>query len=435
VPDCIDAFPSDPNEWLDTDGDEIGNNVDPDDDNDDLPDVWELYYGLDPLDATGGNGKHGDFDNDSWTNHQEFVGGTDPTNSSSTPPISAHRSTWYGVNRSGAGYVTGDCAHCHDTFDPDICVNDVNGLMMFAPNNSDSQTDNFCFQCHTGTSFVQVVTNNDYGSQFGGGTANSTNIKDAFAFGPPVGNPGSSHNLKKLRNWTNGKSFAPWVTAETNACVICHDPHVAQKNNNSPYDATQSAISRPSDHGNVWGDDSTEKIDSYTDKYQAPYWSGSTNYEPANDSTHDGSNLPDFVNFCYGECHERAINAGKTDHDRDLFAINWESDGDQHGKRYTPSHVHEAWPQCGGLKAPYNADENGNGDYVLSCTDCHEPHGSPNEWVLRTSVNGKDNINWADPDGFLQFCTACHSLTLQHDAGTCGTCHYHGSWYDGGPIF
>ena len=36
-----DAFPYDATEWLDTDGDSIGNNTDPDDDNDDLPDVMD----------------------------------------------------------------------------------------------------------------------------------------------------------------------------------------------------------------------------------------------------------------------------------------------------------------------------------------------------------------------------------------------------------
>ena len=38
VPNAQDAFPRDPNEWLDTDGDGIGNNADTDDDNDGVPD-------------------------------------------------------------------------------------------------------------------------------------------------------------------------------------------------------------------------------------------------------------------------------------------------------------------------------------------------------------------------------------------------------------
>ena len=48
-PDIIDAFLDDPNEWIDTDGDEIGNNADPDDDNDGISDIDELAIGTDPL--------------------------------------------------------------------------------------------------------------------------------------------------------------------------------------------------------------------------------------------------------------------------------------------------------------------------------------------------------------------------------------------------
>jgi len=43
VPDIIDAFPNDPTEWLDTDGDGIGDNADPDDDNDGVPDELDAF--------------------------------------------------------------------------------------------------------------------------------------------------------------------------------------------------------------------------------------------------------------------------------------------------------------------------------------------------------------------------------------------------------
>jgi hypothetical protein len=49
IDDSQDAFPNDPNEWLDTDGDGIGNNADPDDDNDGYADVEEAWAGTDPL--------------------------------------------------------------------------------------------------------------------------------------------------------------------------------------------------------------------------------------------------------------------------------------------------------------------------------------------------------------------------------------------------
>ncbi len=47
--DYLDVFPSDPAEWKDSDNDGIGNHADQDDDNDGMPDWWELKYGLDPL--------------------------------------------------------------------------------------------------------------------------------------------------------------------------------------------------------------------------------------------------------------------------------------------------------------------------------------------------------------------------------------------------
>jgi len=45
-----DAFPRDPKEWRDTDGDGIGDNADPDDDGDGFTDEEELHAGTDPLD-------------------------------------------------------------------------------------------------------------------------------------------------------------------------------------------------------------------------------------------------------------------------------------------------------------------------------------------------------------------------------------------------
>jgi len=52
VPDSTDAFPYDAGEWVDTDGDGIGNNADLDDDNDGYSDAEEIAAGTDPLDPT-----------------------------------------------------------------------------------------------------------------------------------------------------------------------------------------------------------------------------------------------------------------------------------------------------------------------------------------------------------------------------------------------
>lgn len=52
IPDSEDVFPSDPDEWLDTDDDGIGNNADNDDDGDGYLDTWETFLGTDSLDST-----------------------------------------------------------------------------------------------------------------------------------------------------------------------------------------------------------------------------------------------------------------------------------------------------------------------------------------------------------------------------------------------
>jgi hypothetical protein len=74
VPDSQDAFPSNPAETTDTDGDGIGNNADPDDDNDQMPDAWEIQHGFDPLT----NDASEDSDGDGLSNLDEYYGGTNP---------------------------------------------------------------------------------------------------------------------------------------------------------------------------------------------------------------------------------------------------------------------------------------------------------------------------------------------------------------------
>jgi len=77
VPDNRDDFPYDPAETLDTDGDGEGNNADTDDDNDGMPDDWELAYGLNPLIDDAGS----DPDRDEVSNINEFNLGTAPNHS------------------------------------------------------------------------------------------------------------------------------------------------------------------------------------------------------------------------------------------------------------------------------------------------------------------------------------------------------------------
>jgi hypothetical protein len=77
VPDVTDVFPLDPNESIDTDSDGIGNNADTDDDNDDLSDFDEGFYGTDPLLS--------DTDLDGFTDGEEVAAGTNPLDDTSYP--------------------------------------------------------------------------------------------------------------------------------------------------------------------------------------------------------------------------------------------------------------------------------------------------------------------------------------------------------------
>ena len=75
VVDELDAFPNDPNEWIDTDEDGTGNNADLDDDDDGMPDSWETENGLDPL----RDDSQEDADGDGISNIDEFENGSNPS--------------------------------------------------------------------------------------------------------------------------------------------------------------------------------------------------------------------------------------------------------------------------------------------------------------------------------------------------------------------
>ena len=376
---------------------------------------------------------------------------------------SAHGNSTYGVDRtSTTQYATGHCAHCHEQHasiagtEPDPKTGDAAGPDKFCllANNFDTtattgayvRDDNACFYCHYGLGTYQatVFYNYSYSITFGGNTDSTpATIFDAF-------NSTSYHNLNDVLNFAKGKW--PTFTADSNPCSACHNVHIAQRSCGKPtgsYDPTKSAISRPSDHGNLWGDDDgtvnfSERMNSYTTNYRAPFYVGAT---PTADPTlHEpdgvsrlissnevkGLNLPDYVTFCT-DCHN-ATNSITSQALGTLKFINWAT-GDQHGK------TNGAGSADGNLKAPYTSDGKSTGtqvdgtDFVLSCMDCHEPHGSSNKWLLRAEVNAKEGIS-ITTGVWYEFCTACHSVdlaTTNHSSlntgSTCNDpgCHYHGS--------
>ncbi len=82
VPDLDDALPEDASEQFDADGDLIGDNADLDDDNDGMPDAYELLNDFDPLDAADAAL---DKDGDSFSNLAECQAGSDPDDPNSVP--------------------------------------------------------------------------------------------------------------------------------------------------------------------------------------------------------------------------------------------------------------------------------------------------------------------------------------------------------------
>ena len=344
----------------------------------------------------------------------------------------------YGVNRStatcenwpGGICSIGDCAHCHDTFDDSICG--VNELMLFAKTII-NQGSGFCMACHRGANSAQdggYIINFDYSRRSGSVLTKTcpATIKSAFIFinkdtHMPQMNcdsiVGSAHDLedivvRALKNrWGWGSNV--WAI---NPCLGCHDPHRAKE---------EYPCSLPSGHADkstweIWGDESGEKMADYTPtfQYQPPY-NATGGYER-------GKWLqPDYITLCL-ECHQEELYSSR--YGRNLYAINWgivdnPLGGNRHGNRKSDHSDHGK-----GKKDPYTTSLN----YVLCCTDCHEPHGSRNEYLLRTEVNGTSGIEINTAGHWADFCSACHDDTgvwydhMYVHNDECWSCHRHSDW-------
>ena len=94
--DTVDAFPKNAIEWADADGDGTGDNADTDDDNDGKSDTYEVSCGTNPNDNTSipqdtdgdeqCNALDDDDDGDGWTDDLEADCGTNSDSSTSIPP-------------------------------------------------------------------------------------------------------------------------------------------------------------------------------------------------------------------------------------------------------------------------------------------------------------------------------------------------------------
>jgi hypothetical protein len=116
VADNVDAFPSDPDEWADSDNDGVGDNEDGDGDNDGMSDAFETQHELNPGDPADADL---DADGDGATNLEEAQSGTDPQDPESFPSL---------PDPEVFTFVT--------CFDNDICTSDSrtpDGRCVFTP--------------------------------------------------------------------------------------------------------------------------------------------------------------------------------------------------------------------------------------------------------------------------------------------------------------
>ncbi|MFH1673468.1 MAG: cytochrome c3 family protein [Pseudomonadota bacterium] len=362
--------------------------------------------------------------------------------------LSAHGSSSYGVNRislSPYGYAMGNCAHCHEQHalfggvevDP---TGSPDKWLVYDTLYTDQDT-TFCQKCHCGTASSKQQSMPEqcsYSYKFGGDGSLSCpdNIRRAFRFITESGVPqlicdsptGSAHQLTYIRTFLKGKWGFGNTNDKVNPCSGCHNPHKAQRHNYPVGGTGTSPLSLPTTHDgdwNVYGAQTTERMDSHT--YQAPYYSGSTTtYEPDGNSTSDGSNMPDYVAFCTA-CHNTGYNGGQmTSSQKSQFTTGvpaWIQNPD-----WTASpHGNTDGMKADSMKrkAPYTANRN----YVLSCTDCHETHGSPNRMLVRKEVNGESAVTFTDWDSrsdWLTLCQRCHTITSSHKMDTpCRVCHTH----------
>ncbi len=311
-----------------------------------------------------------------------------------------------GVNRSGLssfGYLQGLCAHCHEQHasiggtEPAPVGGSPSKYLLFRSLFAD-QAAGFCFRCHIGTSSIQVSMPDQYNySRMAGGYTNTCpdGIEEAFAFLNATGSPqsncsstnGSSHYLENIQTFLTGKG-STWnfssTAGDNNPCSGCHNPHRAQYD---PHNTTSarwpdgklaSSVSKPSQHNKdnniwqLWGDDTTERMSDYT--YQPPYRSGSsTTYEPDGYNAVDASRTVDYVEFCT-DCHNTTNTITSTPLGGTLKTIDWSNE--KHGQGSADGSI------C--VQGPYSSTMG----KVLSCLDCHEPHGAPNKVLIRQEVNG-----------------------------------------------
>jgi len=334
---------------------------------------------------------------------------------------SAHGDAVEGVERRvlAGEYAQGNCVHCHalhGTIEgqaPSPVAGAPFSRVLFALNyNSSSlvnpyfEDDNICFYCHSDYTEGQQVENLDYSVTFGGGSIIEGPQSILAAF-----NEASYHNLRDINDFlANDTNFQTWYAKRGNPCIACHDPHLAKNNNNNLLSGFPllSAISKPGvDPPVLWGESETMSSSYPTEHYEAPFASSTATREPADTaSPTDGSKTPDYAGFC-STCHNENTAISSTNNlNRDLVKVNWTDSGLLQNK-----HGELGRDGSNSFREPYATAAASYNNFILSCTDCHEAHGSENVVLLRRRINGEDLegvVTESVTETMAYVCKRCH---------------------------